>query len=320
MPSSDLRKKLAATKSNSFRLRAKELAHGVHSGGHRADRKGSGVEFASHREYVPGDDLRRLDRHALLRHGRLLIREFRTDTERAVHLVVDVTRSMDFAGSQIESERGMGETKGARALLLAAALGFIAQKAGDAVGLTLLGGGRTETFPPRGGREAFEQVILRLQKVDGDLEAYSNPGSPAPWKTTLDSLGGRLPRGSIIFVFSDFLDFTPETNRALASLCTRGRSVRAAQILTSAEVEFPFSGPVRLQAMEDTQQIETDAASVRQEYQNALERLTLDIRQSLNALGGSFVRSVTESKLDTSLLLLSLGQESNDSMIDKGMS
>jgi uncharacterized protein (DUF58 family) len=83
-----------------LRITARHVADGVAAGGHRSRRRGAGVEFGGHREYIPGDDLRWLDRHALMRHGKLLIREFETETDRSVWLLVDATPSMGFRGPQ----------------------------------------------------------------------------------------------------------------------------------------------------------------------------------------------------------------------------
>ena len=83
-----------------LRLRARAIAEGLYAGAHRSARKGAGIEFGGHREYTPGDDLRWLDRRSLLRHDRLLTRQFETETDRALRLVVDATRSMAYRGSR----------------------------------------------------------------------------------------------------------------------------------------------------------------------------------------------------------------------------
>ena len=79
-----------------LRLRARSVADGVYAGSHRSPRRGAGVEFGGHRNYVQGDDLRFIDRHALMRHGRLLVREFETETDRTLRLVVDASASMAY--------------------------------------------------------------------------------------------------------------------------------------------------------------------------------------------------------------------------------
>src|SRR5450432_153734 len=136
-----------------LRIRSKLVAEGVYAGAHRSARRGSGIEFGGHRTYVPGDDLRWLDRRALLRHGRLLIRQFETETDRALRLVVDASASMGYKGSRAPG------AKLAFAALVSAALARIAIKSGDPIGMSFIGGSKeVRPVPVRGGREVFERV------------------------------------------------------------------------------------------------------------------------------------------------------------------
>ena len=130
-----------------LRLRARAIAEGVYAGEHRSARKGAGVEFGGQRPYVPGDDLRFFDKRSLLRHGKLMIREFETETDRALWVLVDATKSMSFRGS------GPG-AKLAYAGLLAAALARVAVATGDPVGIAFVGGVGAKLVPARSGSEA----------------------------------------------------------------------------------------------------------------------------------------------------------------------
>src|SRR5258705_13534241 len=82
-----------------LRLRSRLVAEGVYAGGHRSARRGAGVEFGGHRPDTPGDDLRWVDRRSLLRHDRLLGREFETETDRALRLVVDASAAVGDRGA-----------------------------------------------------------------------------------------------------------------------------------------------------------------------------------------------------------------------------
>src|SRR5918911_423069 len=108
-----------------LRLRARVVAEGVYAGAHRSLRRGPGVEFGGHRPYVPGDDLRWLDRRALLRHDKLIVREFETETDRGLRLVLDASASMGFRSREAPA------AKLAYAALLAAALARVALASGD---------------------------------------------------------------------------------------------------------------------------------------------------------------------------------------------
>src|SRR3954469_25924788 len=128
-----------------LRLRARSIAEGVYAGAHRSLRKGPGVEFGGHRPYVPGDDLRWLDRRAVLRHDKLIVREFETETDRGLRLVVDASRSMAYRGSQAPA------SKFAYGALVAAALARVALASGDPVGLDWPGGRPARPRPRTAG-------------------------------------------------------------------------------------------------------------------------------------------------------------------------
>lgn len=291
------RKKLAETVTSSLRLRARELAHGWSAGQHRSARKGAGIEFAGHRAYTPGDDLRHLDHHALLKHGRLLIREFHTDTERAVQLTCDLTASMRFASST--GNEAHSESKLERALLLAGALAYTAHGAGDALGLTLITPQGGETLPPRRGNEWFERIMSILEELDtqalnaplsSDKENAAQDLASTHWQQVFSQLGRVLPRGTVIFLLSDFLDLDEALMREMTRLCTKGRALRCVQILSREETSFPYEGSLRLRDPETGVEIETDAAGVRNEYLNAMEAQTSSLSRELGAAGGTFSR------------------------------
>jgi uncharacterized protein (DUF58 family) len=303
MTDPSLRKRVVTQLDVPLRVRARQLAFGHAAGNHRAARKGAGVEFAGHRPYTPGDDLRHLDRHALLRHGRLLIREFDTDTERAVHVIVDVSTSMDYRGSIDE------ESKAQRALLLAAALLAAARAGGDSVGVSVVGESSCETQLPRSKREDFERALSQLERAESSLRSDAKPAPSARreapqsreasnatrenWLKTLRNLGGSLPRGTVVFVISDYLDLDAELERDLVSLGTRGRVVRGLQILSHDEIDFPFEGALVLRDPETGLETETDATAVRSEYLSHLDALTASLGTQWRAQGGMWLRHDT---------------------------
>jgi uncharacterized protein (DUF58 family) len=269
-----------------LRLRARSVADGVYAGAHRSLRRGSGVEFGGHRAYVPGDDLRWLDRHALMRHDRLLVREFETETDRALRLVVDASRSMAFRSPRAPV------AKLGFATLVAAALGRVAAASGDPVGLDWLGGRNTIALRATSGREAFDRVVGALEsaKADGDLSADS-----ASVERTLARVARQSGRGAVIVFLSDLVDLPPDTLDRLGALAVRGRSVVAVRLLDPVELDFPFQGPVRLAASEGSAEVETDARMAREGYLKALEDVAARWHARLLERGGGLVRASTTS-------------------------
>ena len=277
---SALRQALDWGKLAPLRLRAKSVADGVYAGGHRSRRRGAGIEFGGHRSYVPGDDLRFIDRHALLRHGELLVRQFETETDRTLCLLVDASASMSY-----RSEAAPG-AKYAFSALMAAALTKIAVGAGDRVSLVGCGGERTVVLATAGGREAFERVVGALETASPSADLRSD--LPA-LERAVARVERRAMRGSSVVVLSDLLDLPDGAEQAISSLGARGKTLAVARVLDPEELGFPFTGPLHLRAMEGDARVETDAAAARPHYLAALEAQGRAWSERLLNRGGSLV-------------------------------
>ncbi|MBL8610460.1 MAG: DUF58 domain-containing protein [Myxococcales bacterium] len=268
-----------------LRLRARVVAEGVWAGAHRSARRGAGIEFGGHREYSPGDDLRWLDRRSLLRHERLLVRQFETETDRALRLVVDATASMGYRG-----ERAPG-AKLAWAAVVAAALARVAITTGDPVGLSFIGGGpATRPVPVSGGRESCERILAALERSTPEGDAVAEE---AMVDRVVGSIARTARRGSIVVVLSDLLDLPQGSLEAVATLAGRGRVLVVVQVLDPDEVDFPFDGPVRLRGAEGTAVVETDAGA-RDGYLARLAELTGHWDRELVGRGARLLRARTD--------------------------
>ncbi|HEX3851781.1 MAG TPA: DUF58 domain-containing protein [Polyangiaceae bacterium] len=277
---SALRQALDWGKLAPLRLHAKSVADGVYAGGHRSRRRGAGIEFGGHRSYVPGDDLRFIDRHALLRHGELLVRQFETETDRTLCLLVDASASMSY-----KSDSAPG-AKYAFAALIAAALCKIAVASGDRVSLDWFGGERTAELATAGGREAFERVVGALETAQPSADLHSD--LPA-LERAVARVERRALRGASVVVLSDLLDLPSGAEHALSSLGVRGKTLAVARVLDPDELSFPFTGPLHLRAMEGEARVETDAAAARPRYLAALEAQAQSWSERLLNRGGSLV-------------------------------
>ena len=268
-----------------LRIRARMVAEGVYAGAHRSARKGAGVEFGGHRAYTPGDDLRWLDVRSLLRHDHLLVRQFETETDRGLRLVVDATASMGYRGTAAPA------SKIAWASLVAAALARVAIRSGDPVGLGFIGGApQALGVPVSGGREAFERVVDALEGQSAEGDALANL---ATLDRALGALARSARRGSVVVVLSDLLDLPPEAPERLSAIATRGRVVVVVQVLDPDEATFPFKETVRLQSLEGGTTVETDEAA-RERYLAALAALQDSWRRTLIGRGASFLPMTTD--------------------------
>ena len=268
-----------------LRLRAREVADGVFAGAHRSVRRGAGIEFGGYREYVAGDDLRWLDRRALLRHDRLVVRQFEMETDRALALVVDASASMAFRGPHARWP------KIAYAGLVAAALARIALASADPVSLTFVGGGGQGTPISRSaGREQFERVVAALEAVEPHGDAWLDLRLV---ERALQAVARSTRRGAIVVVLSDLIDLPEGSAERFGELASTGRVLAVVQTLDPAESEFPYGGTVRLRAMEGDAVVETDADAMRARYLSALAKLSATWERAVVARGGRFLRTTS---------------------------
>lgn len=225
------------------------------SGAHRSPIRGSSLEFAEYRKYVPGDDTRRLDWRAYARNDRYYIKEFEADTNLRMCLVLDTSGSMDFANN------GMSKLNYARRL--AGSLAYIAARQGDAVGLYCAGVEFHKEIPPKRSAVHLSTVLDEL----GAMEASGETGLA----DSLHEMAERVPQRSLIIVLSDlFVD--PEVLRnCFQHLRFRKHDVAVFHLLERSELEFQFNRPMRFVDMEGGEPVLADPTIIAAQYQRALE-------------------------------------------------
>jgi uncharacterized protein (DUF58 family) len=284
MRAGELRRALDWGKLAPLRLHAKSVADGVYAGAHRSRRRGAGIEFGGQRSYVPGDDLRFIDRHALLRHGELLVRQFETETDRTLCLLLDASASMSFRGE------GAPGPKYAFAALIAAALTKIAVSSGDRVSLDWFGGERTVELATAGGREAFERVVGALETAQPSTDLHMDL---AALERSVARVERRALRGASVVVLSDLIDLPDGALDAITALGVRGKALVALRVLDPTELAFPFTGPVHLRSLEGEARVETDGATARAGYLSALAAQAHSWSARLVARNGALVEAST---------------------------
>jgi uncharacterized protein (DUF58 family) len=220
----------------------------------------------------------------MMRHDRLLVREFETETNRRLTFLVDASPSMAYASDGARTSKfGFGA-------IVVAALTRVALGGSDTVSLDWLGGARSRPLPSMGGPEAFDRVVDLLEHATtgGDLTVDERALDAA-----LALVSRRARRGSVVVVVSDFLDLPDGAPDRIASLAASGRTVVGVSILDLAEAAFPFQGPIRFRSSEGGHFVETDGSSARNAYLAALARNRASYRMSLLARGGRFVEATT---------------------------
>ncbi|NRA39662.1 MAG: DUF58 domain-containing protein [Planctomycetes bacterium] len=232
-------------------ITARQAVESILSGQHRSIRRGLSVEFAGHRAYQPGDDIRHLDWTVFARSDRLDVRVYEEETRLRATIIVDCSGSMAY-GSQGLSKLDFAKN-------IAAALGLLMIRQGDAVGLACCDDQLRDHIAPAGGMSHLLQLLEVLEK------------NPAQGQTrigaTLTAVAERLTRRGLVILISDCLDNRQEFINALHLLRYQKQDVRILHITDPDEQDFPFQGNHQFIGYEGEDGLLVDADRVRANYQ-----------------------------------------------------
>ncbi len=277
---------------STLQLHARLPMIGSVSGKHRSPIRGSSLEFAEYRKYVPGDDPRRLDWRAYARNDRYYIKEFEADTNLRMCLVVDTSGSMNFAHD------GMRKLDYARRI--AGTLAYIAAQQGDAVGLYCAGTGFHKEIPPKRSAAHLSAVLDEL----GAMEASGETGLA----NVLHETAERVPQRALIIILSD-LFIEPEVVRnCLDHLRFRKHDVAVFHLLEQRELALEFDRPMRFVDMEGGEPILADPTVIGAQYQRALEIYLEDMNTVIQETEVDYHRIRIDENYDDVLARFLLGR------------
>jgi len=250
-------------------LRARHVVEGFVSGMHKSPYKGYSVEFAQHRPYAPGDDLRHLDWRVFAKADRFFIKEYEEETNMRVHLLLDASASMAYP-----EHPGTGRmTKWDYAATVAASLAHLVIHQQDAVGLTLFDSDVRRQLPVTTNRA----ILTDMTKA---IEA-DHPAKKTDVHRLFPQLAGKIPRRSMVVILSDLLTNIEDIILGLQRFRYGRHDVLVLQILDHDELEFPFSDRTLFEAMEEINlEVLTDPQSLRQSYLANLEAFLNRVRRA----------------------------------------
>jgi len=242
---------------------ARQVVEGVCSGLHTSPHKGFSVEFRQHRQYVQGDEIRRLDWKVFGKTDRLYLKEYEEETNLRATLLVDVSGSMAYAGS--------GTSKAKYAVQLAACLGYLMLRQADSVGLVTFDKKVREYIPPR-SRPSHLQVLLdTLQKT--------KTGGETELAKVFHQLVPKIHRRGLLIILSDCFGDVPELMKALAHFRHAHHDIIIFQIWDPDELEFPFKQWIRFDSLEsETDKQLIDPVQLRATYMENLDRFRKDLK------------------------------------------
>jgi uncharacterized protein (DUF58 family) len=268
-----------------LKLRTQAILESLQKGQHLNPRPGYSIEFAQHREYTAGDDLRYLDWKALARSDRLYVKQFQDETALTCYLAVDNSQSMSFQGPHSSG------TKYDFAALMASCLAWLVVQQRDAVGLSLLGGRLAKPLLPSDDPRQWNQVVELLQQ--------GQPGeSNQTWLPALAKVGPEIQRRGVLFLISDWLDDLEGLDRILRRFRESLKlDVRVIQVLDPEELEPTLQGRVQLQDLENGGRIKVHAERVRQAYAEELDQFLEGFKRLCHRYGARYVLARTDEAM-----------------------
>jgi len=266
-------------------LIARTLVEGFLNGLHRSPYVGFSVEFASHREYVPGDDLRHLNWKLYARNDKLYVKQYDAETNLDCHLVVDVSASMETTSAGVSKRR--------YATMLAAAVAHLALTQHDAAGVTLFAERVLGHVKPRSKANQLQEVVSTIARCPGKMKAVS--------AGVLHEIAELMPRRGLVVLVSDLFFDTDEIFSGLDHFRFRGHDLVVFQILDPVEQRMPLDGQVRFHDLETGDELTTQVDEIRADYESAIAAWQSELDEGLAVRGIDRVSATTDVPLEQAL-------------------
>ncbi|MDQ6611695.1 MAG: DUF58 domain-containing protein [Gemmatimonadota bacterium] len=260
-------------------LVARWVVDGFITGLHRSPRKGFSVEFAEHRPYQSGDDLRYLDWKIAARADRWVVKLFEEETNARCVMVLDVSRSMHWTGS---AER---LTKMSYAEHLAAALALLLLRQRDAVGLVRFDDAIRTVIPPRAPQKQWRRLITAFTEPGG--------GPQSDVVAALNRAGNMIRRPGLVILLSDLLVDAAPVEDALRALRARGHEVLVAHIMDPVERDFPEDGEALYRDPETGVQVPAATADIASAYRITVNEAVDEWRAGIGRSGARYTLALT---------------------------
>ena len=268
---------------DNLELLARTVVDGFINGLHRSPYLGLSIDFAEHRPYMPGDDIRRIDWRVFGRTDRFYVKQFEADTNANFLVILDVSRSMDYASG--------GITKLDYSRYLAACLSYFSRQQRDRVGLATIDNDIIEMVPP--SAKHLEIVLHTIERV--------RPGGSGGLEPPLRKVAEAIKRRSIVALISDLYDEPQAIVRAASYLRNKGNDVLVFHVLDPAEIEFPFEGAVHFEDLESGERIPVIPERQREQYLQLMNAHLAETSRLLAENRIDYFRFDTRQPLDYAL-------------------
>ncbi len=268
---------------SNLKLLARSVVQGFISGLHRSTYLGRSVDFAEHRAYMPGDDIRQIDWKLFARTDRFYVKQFEADTNTSLTVLLDISRSMNF-GSE-------GITKLDYARYLAASLAVFSQKQRDRIGLVTFDEDIVDFVPP--SAKHLEIVLHTIDRLKSTKAGnYQKP---------LQKIAGAIQRRSIVVLISDLYDEPDAILDAVKGLRYKGNDLIVFHVLDPAELSFPYDEAANYRDLESGEAQPIIPEYLRDEYRKLVQEHILRLTHTLGDNRIDYVLMDTSTPLDYAL-------------------
>lgn len=285
-------------------LLARTVVEGFINGLHRAPNLGSSTDFAEHRAYMPGDDIRRIDWKLFARSDRHYIKEYEADTNTNFSVILDVSPSMRY-GADAEAGR---VSKLSYACYLAACLTYFSSLQRDRVGLATIDTDVVDYVPP-----SAKHLQLVLHALDR-IEKKGRDAKAAPGKSTLlaplKKLSESMRRRSLVVLISDFYEDPNEVIDALAYVRGRGNDLIVFHLLDKHEIDFSFTDSTNFIDMETGEKMPVIPEYLRKQYKDMVAEHSRALSKRIGETRADYAMFDTTKPLDRALFAFLLARQS----------
>lgn len=277
---------------SSLALVARTVVEGVMAGVHRSPHLGSSVEFAQHREYVPGDELRRVDWKVFGKSDRLVVKQYLEEENLVCHILLDASESMAYGS--------LDWTKFDYARWCAAALSHLVLEARDTAGLVVFDKEWRAKVRPANGALQLKDILSTLEQAE--------PTGPTAIGGVLEWVAPKLKHRGIVIILSDFFDEPEPIVAGLRRLVHAGHEPILVQVLDPKELDFDFDTQLKLEGLEQSGIQKVDPRAIASAYREEVEKHQKLLSQAAASMGLDYVRLRTSEPLDAALMAYLAGR------------
>ena len=265
-------------------IQTKDLVEGVESGAYNSKYRGGGIEFSEVREYIPGDDVKRIDWNVSARHNSLYVKEFVEENELNIYLILDLSASTNFGFTKSKLDLGFE---------VAVSLMFLALKNNDRLGLGIFTDQLEKFIPSKKGKR-------QLLKIIKELIEYKPKSKETDILKSLSTLKNKLKRKSIIYIISDFL--SDDYQKPLKFLKLH-HEVILINISDIKEKEIPEIGYAYIEDVETGEQIlvNTSSKSFQKQYREIMEQRIIENQKKIKKIGIDMINLTDQESFDITI-------------------